>query len=139
MRAARERPDEHAGAERSEQHTDPAWSHSIAASDDDEHEEQRGDGEVPDAVEERGRPEEGLPPEEGKALGELPADADRRREALLLEGRPHREQREEGERVRDRVGGERDRPSDAVEDTAEWRPCDADARRARLLHPDRSR
>ena len=58
-----------------------------------------------------------------EALGELSADSDSRGGAFLLEGRAHREQREERERVRDRVGGERDRPPDAVEDAADRGPA----------------
>ena len=74
-----------------------------------------GIGEVPDAVEERGRAQERLPPEERKpsaSCRRIPT-VDARRS--LLEGRPHREQREERERVRHGVDGERDRRPDAVE------------------------
>src|SRR5439155_18034757 len=78
--------------------------------------------EVREAEEERARTQKRPAPEEAETFGELRAQRPTVALALLLERRPHRDQRERRERVRGGVDEKRQRARGSEERAAERRP-----------------
>ncbi len=90
--------------------------------DDDDRKQQPGSDEVREPKEERTRPQKRLPPEEAEALREPRPQPREVGLAFLLERRPHSNQRESRERVRNRVDEKWQRAGEPEERTPERRP-----------------
>jgi hypothetical protein len=128
-----ERTEQQAGAEGGDQRADLTARQPLPLADDDERKQQAGADEVREPIEKRACAQKRLAPQEAEALREPRAQRREVRLAFLLERCPHREQREGRERVRNRIGEERERAAEPEERAADGRPDEADDRGPRCL------
>ena len=106
---------------------------AVALRDHDEHEEEALEDEVVAGEDEGARPEIRVAPEEGDPLFDLRAERRGVALARFLERRPHPEQRQNREGVREAVSEEGQSAPGLEQRTAERRPGERHDREARLL------
>ena len=129
-----ERSKQQAGAECGNERADLAGREPLLSADDDHREQQAGTHEVREPEEKRTCAQERLAPDEMEAFRKPRAHRCEITLAVLLERRPHRQQRESRERIRDRVDEERERTGQPEERAAERRsaqPYDGPSARLR--------
>ena len=134
-----DRAPDRAQAEEGEHQADRGGRGAELLRPDDQREDDRAEGEVGTRDEKDCGPQERLAPQPDDTLGDLRAQARWRSLPFLLKRGPHEQQGDEGDRVGDRVRGERQQPAEPEERSAQRLADEVGALDPGLVLGDRGR